>query len=528
MNVALTDADRWRTLFGGGATANSGVQVSHRSAVGYPPLWRAINLISNDVAGLPLDVYRREDNNGREIAKGHPVQRLVKVRANAAMRACVFRKTLTAHALMFGNGFAYIERDQRMRPIALWPLDPQGVIIRYMHEDDALWYATYIDGEAVKFPSMDVLHVKGLSHDGIRGYSVLDIMRDALGVGMAAQDFGGRFFGQGSNMSGLLMIPGSFSDEKIRNTMAAWDSMNAGLKNSHKVGLLQDGVRFQQLTVDPDAAQFLETRQFEVRATVANIVGVPPHMLGDDTRTSHSSLEQENLSYLSRSLNPWLKEWESECHDKLLSEREKDRETHFLEFNREAEIQMVFADKIDGIYRQMEMGLLNANEGRRMLNLPDLGAAGEVRYVPANWLRAGETPPQTAQPGESGDKSQQDTSEPSEDRAQPEALRQMVTAAVEQATTIESDRVIQAAKTKRNFVEWLDTFYAQWAQNSVRGLGGEAVDSVKTSHAEQSKRDLLRIAGSSTHATLQANVTTLTQQWKPRAAELVDRILEAI
>lgn len=520
-NVSLLDSQRWNTVFQNNGTANSGVSVNHKSAIGYPPLWRAISLLSNDVAGLPLDVYKRTENNGREIARNHSAERLLKTRSSSIMRASVFRKTMTAHALLFGNGFAWIERNSARQPSAMWVLDPQNMIIRYVEDDDQLWYCTHINGEPVKFPAMEVLHVRGLGHDGIRGYSILDIMKDALGVGMAAQDFGGRFFGQGSNMSGLLMIPGAFSDEKIRNTMDAWNTMNAGLKNSHKVGLLQDGVKFQQLTVNPEQAQFLQTRQFEVRATVANIIGVPPHLLGDDTRTSHSSLEQENLSYLQRSLNPWLKEWESECNEKLLSEREKERDTHFVEFNREAEVQMVYKDKIDGIYRQMEMGLISPNEGRRLLNLSDLGEDGDTRYRPANWLEVGEEPANAAIPMTQPD------DDPQED-ANVAALRLMVTASATQAVTIEADRVKRAAKTAGNFLDWVDSFYATWIDNSLQGLDSEAVAEIKKSHAAASKLQILDVAGSSTAESLPSNISDASATWGDRIPDLVEQIIKAI
>lgn len=521
-NISLTDADRWLTVFDSGGKATSGSKVGHMQAVGYPPLWRAVSLISNDVAGLPLDVYRRSDNNGREIARTHTAQKLVKHKASPIVRACVFRKTLTAHALFFGNGFAWIERNSMRQPVALWILDPQQMLIRYVADDDELWYCSRINGEQVKFPASDIIHIKGLGHDGIRGYSIIDVMRDALGVGMAAQEFGGKFFGQGSNMSGLLMIPGSFSDEKVRNTMSAWNDMNAGLKNSHKVGLLQDGVKFQQLTVNPEQAQFLQTRQFEVRATVANIIGVPPHLLGDDTRTSHSSLEQENLSYLQRSLNPWLKEWESECNEKLLSEREKERDTHFIEFNREAEIQMVYKDKIDGIYRQMEMGLIDANEGRRLLNLPDLGEAGDVRYVPANWVRA------DAEPAEMVAADDDSTQVPAEPNRIDDVLRQMVTSSAAQAVKIESDRVNRAAKTAKNFIGWVDEFYVTWVENSIQGLSNTSTEVVKMAHADESKRQLLDVAGVSTVESLPANIQDITATWGDRVPHLVDQIMGAI
>lgn len=150
------------------------------------------------------------------------------------------------------------------------------------------------------------------------------------------------------------------------------------------MALLQDGAKFQQLTITNDQAQFLETRQYEIRATVGNIYGIPPHKLGDDSRTSHNSLESENQSLLDDCLNVWLKRHEREAKRKLLSDRQRKNNTHFFEFNREALIQMSFEAKVNGIYRQTEMGLITWNEGRRMMNMPDIGEEGNKRFHPAN------------------------------------------------------------------------------------------------------------------------------------------------
>jgi len=511
--IAPTESDRWNTMFSQGRTASSSMRVNHKSVIGYAPFFRGINLIANSVSGLPRNVYRRTGDDDREIATQHPAQRLIKRQASPVMLSHKLFQTLQSHALLFGNGFAWIERNERFQPTSLWPLDPQATLIRFV--DEELWYCSTINGEQRKFPARDILHIKGLSHNGVAGYAILDIMADALGVGMAAQQFGGRFFGQGSNMSGLLMVPGHFSDEKIRNTLNAWDSMYEGITNSHKVALLQDGVKFQPMTIAPEQAQFLETRGFEVRTTVANILGVPPHLLGDETRTSHNSLEQENQSYLVHSLSPWLTEWESELDSKLLSEREKDRNTHFIEFNREAQIRMQFREKVDGVYRQMEMGLIDLNEGRKLFNMPAI-EGGDARFHPANWMKYGE---------------EQQTPMPEPPEKPPEETEDVLTAMIESSVTdavrFEKLKVVTAAKKERNFCEWLDGFYDTWCERSVSGLPA-ASTVVKASYAAESKRQLLDAAGCSTTSTLVANVEEVVATWDGRTETLVRDLRRAV
>lgn len=525
--AARSDDHLWRSISLGGdypaIRAKSGSKISTRTAMGYPPLWRAVNLISNSVAGLPFDVFRRQRDGGKRVDARHPAQRLLEKSASQFVSAYTFRRTMTALALLHGNSYASIDRVEG-RPVSLSIWNPAQTIVRIM--DGEIWYVTYFNNQPVRINSRDMLHIRGLGPDGIVGWPVLELMADALGVGMAAQEFGARFFGNGSNMSGLLMIPGAFTEEKIRNTIAAWNSMQTGLTNSHKVALLQEGVKFQQLQIAPESAQFLQTREHEIRATVANITGVPPHMLGDSTRTSHNSLEAEGQSYLDYCLQPWLKTWEMECREKLLTQQQQDNDTHLIEFNREALVQMSFESKINGIYRQLEAGLINHNEGRALLNMPSLGEDGDARYRPANWLEIG-SPGEEVQEGEPG---QPDTSEDSpedspEDTPAMTALRQMIVDGVQRSCEFEQSKAIQtASKRPHDFLAAVDALCQSWAENTLPGLTTDKVRQTIAAHAEQSRQALIEVAGHCTADTLKTHVAELVTTWQERAERLAARI----
>ena len=335
---------------------------------------------------------------------------------------------------------------------------------------------------------------------------------------MAAQEFGGRFFGGGSNAGGLLMIPGHFSEEKIRNTLSAWDKMATGLAKAHKVALLQDGVKYQQLTVNPDQSQFLETRQYEIRSTVASIFGLPPHMLGDDSRTSHNSLEQEDQNYLTRALNPWLKEWERECRRKLISEKDRKSRKVWFEFNREALIQMSFQDKIGGLYKQVEMGMLSMNEARAIMNLTDIGEDGDIRYHPANWVQLGHEEEMMAQPPKPESNPQEQT-----------VLRAMIATTVTKHLSVERDRIVRAAKMRGDFCSAIDSIYSTWTSTFGDHLGwsNASVIAAVAKHAEESRRQLLDVAGGSTTQTLAGNVSDLMTCWDERGQILINKLCEA-
>ena len=522
--VGRNENHLWHPMpFAAGSQSSAGVQVNQRTVLGYPPLWRAINLISSSVAGLPCDVFKRQRDGGKKVAMNHPMQYLLEKKANRFATAYTFRRAMTAIAALHGNSFAAIDRVNG-RPVGFMMWDAQKTIIRYV--DDVLWYCTYVNGEPVRVHAEDMLHIKGLGGDGIMGWPLLDLMADALGVGMAAQQFGGRFFAQGSNMSGLLMVPGSFNEEKIRNTMQAWNSMQQGLTNSHKVALLQDGVKFQQLTIPNDAAQFLQTREHEIRATVSNITGVPPHMLGDSTRTSHNSLEAEGQSYLDYTLQPWLQTWESELEDKGLTDREKEKDSHCIEFNREALVQMTFESKVNGIYRQIESGVMTRNEGRARLNMPSTGPDGDKFFHPANWVVSGEEPEQ-----EDGPNPMRETPEESEGVEDKNAtlLRAMITSSVTDAIKIERDRVVQRAGMQAaKFIEAVDEFYSTWTDRTAPALTTSEARLAIISHAEESKRLLSDAHSVSTTTSLKSNVSDVVASWDSRGDILVQNLMKAV
>jgi HK97 family phage portal protein len=531
--AARSEEHLWRSISLGADSipirATSGARVTAKTAMGYPPLWRAINLISSSVAGLPFDVFRRQRDGGKRVDLRHPAQVLLDRAASPYINAYTFRRTMTSLALLYGNAYASIDRVEG-RPISLSIWNPANTIVRVMEGE--IYYITYFNNEAVRVTSRDMLHIRGLGPDGIVGYPILDLMADAMGVGMAAMEFGARFFGQGSNMSGLLMIPGHFTEEKIRNTMQAWNSMQSGLTQSHKVALIQDGVKFQQLQISPDQAQFLQTREHEIRATVSNITGVPPHMLGDSTRTSHNSLESEGQSYLDYTLQPWLKTWENECEDKLLTEQQKEADSHLIEFNREALIQMSFEAKVNGLYRQLEAGIINHNEARALLNMPTLGEDGDARYRPANWMEIGSPAEEMAE----GEDEEEDDSPESPATTPPQApdettaaITQLVTAGITKACELEAAKAVQiAGRRAGDFMAGVEDFYRIWAEHTLAGLESAAARQAIQAHADASLAALDVVNRHATPDTLRAQVEAAVAMWQQRKADLIARILGSI
>ena len=379
--MLLDDPASWDAVMGG-SWSDAGVRVNARTAIGQPAIWRALTLLSGDVAKLPLTPFRRSADGGKLPATDLSGYRLMRRKANPLTTAFVFRRTMMFHALLNGNACAVILRDIYGEPQGLYLLD-SGETSRAVIDGQG-WYLSRIKGENVAIADDDVLHIMGLSNDGLWGHNLVEVMSEAFSLSMAARKFGSKFYSQGTQASGVLMVPGHFDEEKAKNTLAAWDKMQKGLSNAHKVALLQDGVKWQQLTITPEAAQGLQTRQFEIRE-IANVFGIPPHKLGDDSATSYNSLEQENANYLDESLDPWLTQWEHQCDNKLLSEAEQAADT-FFEFNRNARLRTDAATRAEVYTKLFGTGGLSTNDILRRENMPTIGPIGDQRFRPSNFV----------------------------------------------------------------------------------------------------------------------------------------------
>ena len=384
-------------ILGAGRQSSAGVSVSREKILGYPAVWRGVNLLSRDVAKLPLFVYQRLEDGGKQRDRMHPAHRLLHQKSSPHMTAFTFRQTLQSHALIHGNGYAYIFRDANAGPTDMLVLDPEYVTP--IKEDGRLLYLVtnmqLPDGQTRdrKILPENILHIRGLSHTGLVGYSVVDILRESLGLGLAAQKYGSVFFKNNARPSMVIEMPGQLRDtEAVSRLRDSWGKIHEGIDNSNKPAILENQASVKNLSFSNEDAQFLQTREFEIRQ-VANIIGVPPHKIGDPTRTSHSSLESENQAYLQDSLDPWLCNWEKECEDKLLTEQQKTQDTHIVEFQRDAIIRVDKKTETESLAVEVNNGLLSLDEARAIKNRPPLPAGqGSTFRKPMNHENIGAAP----------------------------------------------------------------------------------------------------------------------------------------
>ena len=376
----ISDSGSW-TYTG---ISTTGQNVNQASSMTYSAVWAAVRAISEGVASLPLQVFRRGHDGSRSKANDHPLYRILHDQPNPEMSALTFRETLMGHALVWGNGYAEIVRDKNSgRVQQLWPLDPSQV--EPVRDENGELFYKY--GSVIFLPA-EILHIKGLSFDGVKGYSVIAQAKNSIGLGMAVEEFGSTFFGQGGKPAGVISVPGKLNSEAIQNMRKSWEDMHATVKNAHRVAILQNGVTYQTIGTPPDDAQWIASRQFQLQE-VARWFKIPASKIGAGAGT-YSSLEQDNLAFLQETLRPWLIRWEQEINFKLISSLDQ----LYAEHNQDALLRGDTAGRSAFYASALSWGWLSRNDVRALENLPPF-IGGDAYMIPKNMDPAfgpGQTP----------------------------------------------------------------------------------------------------------------------------------------
>ncbi len=367
-----------------GRRSSAGIAVNRETVLGYPAVWRCVSLISDKVGRLPLCVYRKGKDGGRTPDTQHAAWRLLMRQPSSLYTPFVFRKSMMASALITGNAYAWVIRDSLGSPYELVMLCSDNVTPVY--DGGKLWYVVRVGHEERKLLPENILHIKGLCQsDGICGVSVVDVLREAFGIGLAAQRYGSTFYKNNASPGPtIIKLPSYLRDkEQLERFRSQWSMIHEGLDNSHRVAILENGADLVKVSIDHEASQFLQTREFEIKQ-VANIFGVPSHKLGADNSTSYGSLESEERAFLNDGLDGWLVQWEQECGSKLLATAEVMRDSHYIEFNRLALEQADVATQTNSLVMELNNGGISLNEYRSLRNRPGIGPDGDRFRIPAN------------------------------------------------------------------------------------------------------------------------------------------------
>ncbi len=369
----------------GGTPSATGKRVSEEGALRLGVVYTCTLIIADGVASLPLPVYRRLGDREKERAVDHPAYPLLNRRPNPWMNAYTLRQTLQGHLCLWGNAFAEILRDGNGRLTGLFPLRPDRMSRpRLAASGDLLYPYTLPSGEGALLPSSRVLHLRGLSCDGLWGYSPVALQREAIALGLTAEEFAAKFFGNMANPSGVLQVKGTLSPEGATRLATSWQTRHGGLENAHRVAVLEEGVEWKQVGMPLQDAQFLEQRQFE-RSEIAGWFRVPPHMIGDvEKQTSWGTgVEAQTLGFVTFTLRPWLVNWEQQLSIGLLTEPEQAR--YFIEHLIEGLLRGDTAARQAFYTALLDRGVFSINDVRALENQNPVDG-GDERFVQANMI----------------------------------------------------------------------------------------------------------------------------------------------
>ena len=363
--------------------SSAGKNVNERSAMQMTAVYACVRILAESVAGLPLHLYLTNENGNKEKAKNHPLYFILHDEPNSEMTSFILRETLMTHLLLWGNAYAQIIRNGKGEVISIYPLMPNKMRVARDKQTKEIIYEYFHEGGKVQLSSFDVLHIPGLGFDGLIGYSPIAMAKNAIGMAMATEEYGAKFFANGAQPGGVLEHPGIIKDpERVRNS---WSQSFGGSSNSNKIAVLEEGMKYTPITISPEQAQFLETRKFQINE-IARIFRVPPHMVGDLEKSSFSNIEQQSLEFVKYTLDPWVLRWEQALNRSLIPN--KDKKKYFIKFNVDGLLRGDYESRMNGYATARQNGWMSANDIRTLENLDLISKedGGDLYLVNGNML----------------------------------------------------------------------------------------------------------------------------------------------
>ena len=355
----------YRFLFG---QSSAGKIVNERTAMQTTAVYAAVRILAESIASLPLHVYEKGKDGNRIKAEELNLFYLLHDKPNPEMTSFIFRETLMTHILLWGNAFAQILRNGRGEIAGLYPLLPNKMSVERDEKGQLFYrYLRYenepptMEGNTVILLPEDVLHIPGLGFDGLVGYSPISMTKNAIGLSLAAEEYGSRFFANGAAPAGVLEHPGVIKDvSKLRES---WNRTFGGSGNAGKVAILEEGLHFNPISMSPQDSQLLETRQYQI-TEIARIFRIPPHMLADLSKATFSNIEHESLEYVKYTLTPWICRWEASLTDALLT-REEQRK-YEIRFNVDGLLRGDYKSRMEGYAVGINNGFMCPSDVRRL------------------------------------------------------------------------------------------------------------------------------------------------------------------
>lgn len=446
--------------------------INHDSALTYSAVWACVRVIAESLSGVGWHCYERKPENKRfKFPIEEDVAWLLQLQANPETSAFDWRQVMLKDALTWGNGYSEIERTNSGKPLWLWQIHPSRVEV--VRDGSQLWYE--VDNGPGERKSRlrpeNVFHLKGISPDGIVGWSIVELARKSIQLGLQEERFGSDFFKRGIMPGGIVTIPGHTTAESRQEYRKSFERLYAGQSNQHRVVVVSDGITFTPATLPNTDAQFLESRTFQVQE-ICRWYGVPPHKLADLVRATFSNIEEQERAFVTDCLLPWARRLESEADIKLFGPVKRGR--RFTRLNLDALMRGNSQTQTDTVTKKIAAGLLTLDEGREYFDMnPYENGLGETPLVQGAMMpleRVLEEPEPAPAPGAPTEPQP----EPEPAPAEPQDIRRvfgcLLIDVYSRLVHVDADKAKRAAN-KGKLAEHVEEWYAEPAAvERVKGL----------------------------------------------------------
>ena len=370
-------------LFGASA---SGKTVNEQTAMQISAVYACVRVIAETIASLPLNVYERDEDGKSHIAYDHPYQHLLHDTPNSEMTSFTWREQMMTMLLLHGNSYSQIIRNGLGEVMSIYPLMSEYMTVDRNEQGELTYEYQTADGRTVPLdPIREVLHIPGLGFDGVMGYSPIALEKTALGLTMAAEEYGSKVFSNGATPSGVLTHPTRMKDpEKVRKS---WNNAYGGSANAGKVAVLEEGMMFHRIAMPNNEAQFLETRKFQLNE-ICRMYRVPPHMVGDLEHATFSNIEHQSISFAMHTIRPWLVRIEQGVDRVLFWDKDGKPTKYFTKFNLDGLMRGDYKSRMEGYAIARQNGWMSADDIREKENMNPIGAekGGDLYLVNGNMV----------------------------------------------------------------------------------------------------------------------------------------------
>lgn len=379
------------SIFSDGYRTGTGIPVTHWNAFTFSAVFDAVNQISGDVGKLPLNLLKRREDGGSDPFVASKLYRMLKHEPNPEMGSMELRRTITAHALTWGNGYCEIERDTLGRAVHLWPLTPDRVEVSRARDRRGRLTGPVrykVDGGETVLNASDVIHIHGLGFDGISGYDIIQLCRQAIGLALAAEQFGASYFGNGTMFGGWLETEDDLDEDQKEEIRKALEKYHKAADHAWKILVTGSGHKFHQFASKPSDSQMDELRNKQVEE-VARFFNMPLHKLKSLERATNNNIEQQDLEYYKGCLLTWITLWEEELNRKLIPALESRQQ--YIKHNANAFLRGDIKSRYEALGIARDKGIINANEWRELEDMnPQEGGQGQLYLVQSAQIPLGQ------------------------------------------------------------------------------------------------------------------------------------------